>query len=35
MALVFDCSVTVPWYVDDEKTGFTDGLLARVWEGEC
>lgn len=35
MALVFDCSVTVPWYVEDEKTGFTDGLLARVWEGQC
>jgi predicted nucleic acid-binding protein len=35
MPLVLDCSVTVPWYVDDEKTMFTDGLLAQVQRGEC
>ena len=27
MAFVLDCSVTLPWFLEDERTGFTDGLL--------
>lgn len=27
MAFVLDCSVTLPWFLEDERTGFTDSLL--------
>ncbi len=27
MAFVLDCSVTLPWFLEDERTSFTDGLL--------
>jgi predicted nucleic acid-binding protein len=27
MAFVLDCSVTLPWFLEDERTAFTDSLL--------
>ena len=27
MAFVLDCSVTLPWFLEDERTPFTDSLL--------
>ena len=27
MALVLDCSVTLPWFLEDERSRFTDDLL--------
>lgn len=27
MAFVLDCSVTLPWFLEDERTEFTDSLL--------
>ncbi len=27
MAFVLDCSVTLPWFLEDERTVFTDSLL--------
>lgn len=27
MGLVLDCSVTLPWFLEDERTPFTDSLL--------
>jgi predicted nucleic acid-binding protein len=34
MSFVVDCSVTVPWYIEDEATLFTDSLLNRVGQVE-
>lgn len=34
MALVLDCSVTLPWYLEDEKHQFAELLLDRVGEVE-
>jgi predicted nucleic acid-binding protein len=30
MAFVLDCSVTLPWFLEDERTSFTDSLLFSV-----
>ncbi len=30
MAFVLDCSVTLPWFLEDERTEFTDSLLFSV-----
>lgn len=30
MALVVDASVTLPWFLEDERTAFTDGILAAL-----
>jgi predicted nucleic acid-binding protein len=27
MAFVLDCSITLPWFLEDERTAFTDALL--------
>jgi predicted nucleic acid-binding protein len=28
--LALDCSITLPWYLEDEKTAFTESLLAQA-----
>lgn len=30
MGFVLDCSATLPWFLEDERTGFTDALLFSV-----
>lgn len=35
MALVLDCSVTLPWYFEDERTEFTEKLLDRIADTEA
>ena len=30
MVFVLDCSVTLPWFLEDERTEFTDSLLFSV-----
>lgn len=30
MPFALDCSVTVPWYVEDEQTPFTESLLQQI-----
>ncbi|MDO8953811.1 MAG: type II toxin-antitoxin system VapC family toxin [Gammaproteobacteria bacterium] len=32
--LVIDCSVTLAWYLEDEKTNFTEAVLNRLSEFE-
>ncbi|MGQ0662337.1 MAG: type II toxin-antitoxin system VapC family toxin [Pseudomonadota bacterium] len=32
--MVLDCSVTLPWYFEDEKTDFAESLLDRVADTE-
>jgi predicted nucleic acid-binding protein len=34
MAFVLDCSVTLPWFLEDERTEFTDALLFSVKTAE-
>ncbi len=35
MAVVFDCSVTLAWFLKDERTGFTDTAFELVESTEC
>jgi len=35
MAVVFDCSVTLAWFLKDERTGFTDTAFDLVESSEC
>ncbi len=35
MAIVFDCSVTLAWFLDDERTGFTDSAFDLLESAEC
>jgi predicted nucleic acid-binding protein len=35
MAIVLDCSVTLAWFLDDERTGFTDTAFDLVGSTEC
>ncbi len=35
MAVVFDCSVTLAWFLKDERTGFTDTSLDLLETAEC
>ncbi|MGH8704284.1 MAG: type II toxin-antitoxin system VapC family toxin [Burkholderiales bacterium] len=30
MTFVIDCSVTLPWFLEDERTSFTDSLLFSI-----
>ena len=32
MAFVIDASVTLPWFLEDERTAFTDSLLESMYE---
>jgi predicted nucleic acid-binding protein len=34
MALVVDASVTLPWFLEDERTDFTDAVFASLHLGE-
>jgi predicted nucleic acid-binding protein len=34
MAFVLDCSVTLPWFLEDERTAFTDSLLFAAKRSE-
>jgi predicted nucleic acid-binding protein len=34
MAFVLDCSVTLPWFLEDERTAFTDSLLFAAKRAE-
>jgi predicted nucleic acid-binding protein len=34
MALVVDASVTLPWFLEDERTAFTDSIFASIHTGE-
>ena len=34
MALVLDASVTLPWFLQDERSAFTDAIFASVGEQE-
>jgi predicted nucleic acid-binding protein len=34
MAFVLDCSVTLPWFLEDERTAFTDSLLFAAKQTE-
>lgn len=34
MALVLDCSATLPWFLEDERTAFTDSLLFAAKRAE-
>jgi predicted nucleic acid-binding protein len=34
MAHVLDASVTLPWFLQDERTAFTDAVLASLGDGE-
>ena len=34
MSLVVDCSVSLPWFLEDERTKFTDQLLEAVDRAE-
>ena len=35
MAVVFDCSVTLAWFLKDERTGFTDATFDLLETSEC
>jgi predicted nucleic acid-binding protein len=35
MAVVFDCSVTLAWFLRDERTAFTDTAFELLEAGEC
>lgn len=35
MAVVFDCSVTLAWFLKDERTGFTDTSFDLLESSEC
>jgi predicted nucleic acid-binding protein len=35
MAIVFDCSVTLAWFLKDERTGFTDAAFDLLETSEC
>ena len=35
MAVVFDCSVTLAWFLKDERTGFTDTAFDLIESAEC
>src|SRR2546430_1288653 len=35
MAVVFDCSVTLAWFLKDERTGFTDSAFDLLESAEC
>ena len=35
MAIVFDCSVTLAWFLQDERTGFTDTAFELLETAEC
>lgn len=35
MAIVFDCSVTLAWFLKDERTGFTDAAFDLLESSEC
>ncbi len=34
MAFVVDTSVTLPWFLEDERTAFTDAVFASLHSGE-
>jgi len=35
MAVVFDCSVTLAWFLKDERTAFTDSAFELLEASEC
>lgn len=35
MAVVFDCSVTLAWFLQDERTGFTDTAFELLESTQC
>ena len=35
MAVVFDCSVTLAWFLKDERTAFTDTAFELLENAEC
>ena len=35
MAVVFDCSVTLAWFLKDERTAFTDAAFELLETDEC
>jgi predicted nucleic acid-binding protein len=35
MAVVFDCSVTLAWFLKDERTAFTDSAFELLESAEC
>lgn len=35
MAVVFDCSVTLAWFLKDERTAFTDAAFELLETSEC
>ena len=35
MAVVFDCSVTLAWFLKDERTAFTDSAFDLLESAEC
>jgi predicted nucleic acid-binding protein len=35
MAVVFDCSVTLAWFLNDERTAFTDTAFELLERAEC
>jgi len=35
MAVVFDCSVTLAWFLKDERTAFTDTAFELLESAEC
>lgn len=35
MAIVFDCSVTLAWFLKDERTAFTDSAFELLETAEC
>jgi predicted nucleic acid-binding protein len=35
MAVVFDCSVTLAWFLKDERTAFTEAAFELLESGEC
>ena len=35
MAVVFDCSVTLAWFLNDERTAFTDSAFDLLETAEC
>jgi len=35
MAVVFDCSVTLAWFLEDERTAFTDTAFELLETAEC
>ena len=34
MSYVVDCSITLPWFLEDERTKFTDQILNAIHEAE-